>query len=249
MTQTLPELTILERDAFIRAGIDLLILSEAVVEHDNLRFHCLPKRAGQARLVNLLAWQLGDGVEVLDGAAIHADQVVHIATHRVMNGQLGHTDPFAMLAGEAVASASDIYLLGCLAAAGEETDFLADTLESFAMYCELYSPDGEQALERLLIDVRHQPFQTMAHLAQYLFASCTDLWCAHALENTIQAVSALADHPYYPLIHHYNATNWVLNTRHMQGAPNHRQRAQDTLNRLFRSEENFLNLYRDHCVK
>ena len=203
---TLEEMAVVEEDAFRRAGLDLLGHSRRMLK--DLRIARVPEGRGIARLVNLLQWDVGEHMEYLDGEVVAADQVVHFAMHHIWDQKLGSDHPLKMLFAECMASASDIYLVGKLSHAGEETDFLADTLESFGSYFEMYS--SEEELEELVIQVVEEPFETMIEAARYLFelGSCL-------LEQVIDMDKLILfqDHLFYPLAHHYNISNWVLTIR------------------------------------
>lgn len=204
---TLQELEIFEQDAFKRADIKLLDLSLHLLKDH--RMAVIPHSTGLARLVNLLHWDASENLEYLDGEGVLADQIIHFAVHHVMNRFNQCNTAKGMLFAECMASAADVYLVGKLSQAGEETDFLQDTLESFSTYYEMYAVD-ETHLELMLSTILEQPFKAMMDLANYLFQFGSALLGAQPdLEKLIQ----LQEHFSYPLVHHYNISNWILTIR------------------------------------
>ena len=208
----LVDLDIYERDAYQRAGIELLNPVIDLLAQERVRAISFPRGRGIARLLNLLQWEADGGLEFIDGQGTHADQLIHLGLHRLCDHKLGSADPGAMLYAECLASASDIYLLGKLSLAGEETDFLADTLESFSSYYELYS-HHESHLEQLLSQLQNNPYTTMLAVADYLFQFCLCLLYPTNIEAVGRELETMADHVYQPLVHHYNTANWILTIR------------------------------------
>ena len=203
------DLDIFEKDAFERAGLAILTVAEHILAQSNTRFILLPESRGLARMVNLLQWQAGDHVEYLDGEGVFSDQVVHMAIHQALDREQGSATPHHMLFAEVLASASDMYLAGRLIQAGEETDFLADTLESLGSYYEMYaaSPDQLTAFLQRLSDT---PWETMVSLVDYLYTFCCPFLEKDRSIEHLSIPRSMEDHMFYPLVHHYNVTNWLL---------------------------------------
>jgi len=212
----LSRLPVYEADADKRACISLLPQARAILAANRTRAVIVP-RAGLARLLNLVHWDVATHLEYLDERAVYADQLCHFAAHQLIDALLGSRDPYALLFAEAFASALDFYLLGKLIQAGEETGFLIETIESFTTYYELY--DSEDQLELVLTRTGEAPFTLMAEVADYLF-QCAILLMSKADPGEImQALGWLAEGPLYPLVHHYNVSNWVLAIRVRCPAP------------------------------
>ena len=169
----------------------------------------IPGGIGLARLVNLVHWEVANQVEYLDEECVAADQLVHIAAHQVVAEILGSHHPHALLQAETFASALDLYLLGKLILAGEETDFLIETIESYASYCDLYG-QGPAQLESLLRRIQTSPFVSLVEAATYLFQCTETLLENNDIGQATQRLGQLARDPLYPLVHHYNIANWVL---------------------------------------
>jgi len=199
-----------EADAFRRAGIDLLDRAMALLRRDNLRLTLLPQGRGLARLLNLTHWSAAARREWVDGEDVCADQVIHFATHRLCDERLGSADPRAALFAECVASAMDLYLCGKLARAGEETEFLTETLESYGYYYEIYA-GAEGDFERLLTAMQGSPWAAAKALADYLYAVAAPLLTADTGgETALAELTPMTDDHRWPLVHHYHVANWVL---------------------------------------
>ena len=211
-TRDLLTLPVREAEAFTRAGIKLLPKARAVLAANRTRAIVIPGGTGMARLINLAHWQVDHHLEYLDEAAVNADQLIHFAAHQVMACVLGCEDAHALLLAETFASALDLFLLGKLIGAGEETEFLVETVESFGAYCDLYGK-GPVQLEALLTRIRDDPFASMAAAADYLYRVAEILLTSQVVAETAAGLAALASDPLYPLIHHYNVVNWVLAIR------------------------------------
>ena len=232
----LEELEIAEADAFDRAGIDLLASCQGLLK--NLSIVCLPEGRGLARLVNLLQWDVGQQREYLDGDIVAADQVVHFALHQIWDKKIGSAHPHTMLFAECMASASDLYLLGRLSQAGEETDFLMDTLESFGSYYEMYGT--EEQLEELVTRIVEAPFETMIEAAAYLY----HLGCRLLEPSTdMGALLEFQDHLMYPLAHHYNISNWILTIRNRLPQNPAPLDPAEVMDHLPRTEKDWLQLF------
>lgn len=209
-TLSLQQLTILEADAFEAADITLLDTCKTRIAGET-RFCLTESDPGPARLMNLIAWEADAGIEFLDEESVFADQIVHMGLHHWVHEETGSRSAADVLFGEALASGVDLYLVGKLAAAGEETEFLSDTLASFADFFEMYT--GETAsLEALVEDAVEDPFQTMLLLVRFLYQAGSAMLCSDIEQGITQLKSALAG-PLGPLAHHYNLANWVLHIR------------------------------------
>lgn len=205
--QPIEELPVLERDAFLEAGIDLLTYCERVLRAKKVGAVVLDSAPGVARIINLLSWSVNDRREYLDQPEVFADQVIHFAAHQVVAEVWGAETPASMLFAEAVASACDLYCLGKLSAAGVETEFMADTLASFADYYEQYAAeeeDYESVLERLL----EGPHEAMAELAEFLYDTGAQLCRAKDEAEMAEVLIPLADEIWYPMLFHYQVVHW-----------------------------------------
>ncbi|MDJ0842186.1 MAG: hypothetical protein QNK37_37140 [Acidobacteriota bacterium] len=201
-----------DRKDFEKAGIQLFQHCYDLLAAKGLRVVAFKAGHGRARLANLLSWQVDECLEYLDGDDLTTDQVVHFGLHQFAHHRLGSKHPHAVLFAETLASSADIYLLGKLAQAGMEPDFIHETLESFGFYYETYGDDAGH-MEQLLSDLTTDPFGAMVTVGNYLFNFCTPLLYPASSDEPANILAVLQPHAYYPLVHHYNVTNWVLAIR------------------------------------
>lgn len=209
---SIDRLPIVETDNYRRADIRLLECSIELLRAHRVAFVAMENGNGLARLVNLLFWRAGERREYVDGSALYADQVIHLALHQLVDTLVSRSHPRGSLFAECLASASDVYLLGKLMGGGEETDFLRDTLASFGTYYEMYA-HGEGDLERIIRQLRDDPFAAMTGLASFLEFFCLTLLESDTGEEARQKLLPLTTHRFYPLVHHYHTANWVLSLR------------------------------------
>ncbi len=208
----LDQIDIYDRDIYESIDLTLFNLAVGIVERNRTRFTTFPNSKGVARIINLLEWQSHAYHEYLDGEGIFVDQVVHIALHQAVDELSGGRHPESALLAEAYASASDLYLLGKLSQAGVECDFVVETLESLGSYYEMYA-DGDNAMSRLLEQLLIDPYQTMVDVAHYLMQFCQPLLYSCSLPEVMDEIQRLETDLFYPLVHHYNTTNWILTIR------------------------------------
>ncbi len=231
------ELVIEDEADYRAAGLGrLLALSCGFLERAGVRFGVMPEGRGTARLASLLSWQVAERLELLDEACVASDQLVHFALHQMVDRRLGHDDPYAVLLAETIASASDLYLLGKLAATDREPAFLVDTMESFSAWFELYAGDPDD-LERLLASTVADPYAAMRSLCRYLLAATAPLLYPRDERSVTDTLTKAARDRAYPLLHHYNTTNWVLSIRARYPRPAAPAEAVDLLAALPESEE------------
>ena len=108
-----------------------------------------------------------------------------------------------------LASAVDVYAVGKLSQAGEETDFLHDSLESFGYYYDQYAA-REHHLQDLMAAILAFPFETMIKLARFLYGFGRLLLDEKIRPSSLAAMLPLENDMFYPLVHHYQMTNWIL---------------------------------------
>ena len=234
----LSDLAIDEADAFRRAGIDLLDAALPLLK--NHRFIVTPGK-GLARLADLLNWRAGALCEHIDRRGVSADQVIHFAIHHVLDQNLEENHPGAVLLAECLASASDLYLLGKLSQAGEETAFLSDTIESMCSYYEMYAAEPDH-LEQFFAAFLENPFETMVETACFLFHFGAAFLKS---EPDLAVLTRFSENARYPLVHHYNLTNWILTIR--ARFPDHKTENLDyspERMKFLADESSFLELFR-----
>lgn len=246
MSHNYRDLPIYEADSFTAAKIDLLEHSLNLLEKRDVKVEILQDGRGSARLLNLLQWDLQAATETIDGDGPIADQVIHAAMHHFSDACFGSDTAQTMLFGECLASAIDFYLLGKILAARIETDFVIDTIDSLASYYEQYG-DPEQ-LQTILETASAEPYPTFIQIASYLYQAVAPLLNARDPHTISQHLLKAQDHPYWPLLHHYNIGNWVLTLRarfqNPQDTPfDHRAAIGD----LGNTEVEFLEVFVNHC--
>ncbi len=73
--------------------------------------------------------------------------------------------------------------------------------------------DGENAMSRLLEQLLIDPYQTMVDVANYLMQFCQPLLYSCSLPEVMDEIQRMESDLFYPLVHHYNTTNWILTLR------------------------------------
>jgi len=202
-----------DRDAYGKVALDgLLEAASATLDRAGVRVVVTERGRGTARLANLLCWQVQANLELADDAVLSGDQIIHFALHHLADQQMGHEDPRALLFAETLASSADILLLGSLASLEPEPDFVVETMESFAYYYDLYA-GSEEVLARVLTRIVDDPFAMMRAVCLFLYAAAEPLLSASDLATTLSHLDRLVEDDLYPLVHHYNMTNWILAIR------------------------------------
>ncbi len=173
-------------------------------------------RADRALLLNLTFWAADAGGDILPGRRLDADVVAHVAWHHLAARALAvpgrPLSVDALLVGEAIASAFDVYLVGRLLGHAPESSFLETQVPAMAETAEaagLCAEDFQRLLERVASD----PDRAFGELYALLFdvtralLACDDAALAQA------ALGGFAAHPLVPLLHRYELSNWVLYAR------------------------------------
>lgn len=207
----LDALQLIDADIYTRAAIPLLEPAKTLLKRKNVQAAVLEGQVGRARLVNLLAWDPSDHLEYLDNNSIEADQVLHFAMHQLAEHTWGSARAVDLITAEALASAVDIYLLGKLAEAGEEPGFLIDTLDSWGFFYEQYA--DEDRLKQLLQNMIDDPFASFQRLTRFLIKATLPLLRLNDGTALSKHLAECEAEDFYPLLHHYNVTNWVLAVR------------------------------------
>ncbi|NUP04992.1 MAG: hypothetical protein HOW73_02910 [Polyangiaceae bacterium] len=164
----------------------------------------------RAVLLNLLFWEPGT-TDVLSSRCIDADVVMHVAWHELANRNLPACVE-AHLLGESIASAFDLYLIGRLLGHSPSSTFLESQVVRMS---EAASDEGldEDAFQTLLTGVSKEPERAFELLRELLFDASRALLPAATPEQGLRALEAFDDHPYRPLLHHYEISSWVMRSR------------------------------------
>jgi hypothetical protein len=217
---TLDQLTIDDEASF--KGVAIYQRLKEVLRKSEHRFKVagVGENASWDRVLflNLTFWNSADDASVLCDDHIAPDEIAHTALHHVVGGQLarvsapGAPSPAALLFSEAIASAIDLYFVGRLLRIAPDSEFITSQVPIMAEAAEQAGLD-EGGFSRLLEGITKAPeraFEDMRALlvdAGTALLACADAEAAHA------ALERFAGHPYAPLIHHFQLSNWILYTR------------------------------------
>jgi hypothetical protein len=209
----LTALRIVDVADYRRARLDLAFRLVDGLRAARVRFLVPARPASWDRVafLNLTFWT-ADAGELMPSREVTMDTLCHVAWHQLARRHLGASAREASLAGEAVASAFDLYLVGRLLRAAPRARYLHEQVPRMA---ERAAEAGvhARAFERWLERVATAPEWAFGQLRALLYdAACTLAAC----RDTGAAARALARfdrHPFAPLLHHYELSNWILHTR------------------------------------
>lgn len=169
--------------------------------------------------LNLTWWNAGDPSDVLVDDTIDADVIAHAAWHHAARKALATTGAptaVALLLGESIASAFDLYAAGRLLRAAKRTDYLdaqVTALSAAALDAGL-EPD---ALGALLADVASDPERAFVDLQGLLFDVSRALYACPDVDAATTALDAYAGHRFACFLHHFELATWVLFARAYAG--------------------------------
>ena len=177
---SLSELVIEDEEAL--ASVPLYPRLKAALAAAGHRF-LLPARHTElswdrALFLNLTYWSGAAAADILCQGSLPADVVTHVAWHRVVAHGLSQTLASeargAMLFGEAVASAFDLYLVGTLLRYAPESDFITTQVPAMS---EAAANAGlsESDIGLLLEDITDEPIGAFSELRTLLFDVSTAL--------------------------------------------------------------------------
>src|SRR5262249_26071106 len=118
----------------------------------------------------------------------------------------------ALLLGESIASAFDLYLVGRLLGHAPDAEFLQTQVPAMAEVAESAGLP-EEAFERLLQEVSDDPDRAFEDLRQLLFDAGTALAASAGVDAAALALERFDTHRFAALIHHYELSNWILYAR------------------------------------
>jgi hypothetical protein len=166
--------------------------------------------------LNLTFWNAAEPNDVLPQATIPADVVAHVGWHHLARLALGRGGASlgadALLLGESIASAFDLYLVGRLLGHAPESSFLETQVPAMADAAEAAGL-SEEGFEALLEGVAADPERSFAELRELLFDASTALVRARGVDHAAEVLAALDGRRLAPLLHHYELSNWVLYAR------------------------------------
>ena len=217
---TLQDLDCEDEAAFRPIGLYALL--KQVLRKADYRFQLMPKTAprwGHALVLNLGFWRPTGGGDVLVDEVVPADVICHIAWHQLAGAHLADGElPLAaeaLLLGEAIASAFDLYLVGRLMDRAPECGFIATQLPALADAAELAGVDAD-AFAKLLDGVRADPEAAFESLRQLLYQTSVGLLAATDADAALAVLLRADDHRFGCLLHHYEIANWL---QHARAAP------------------------------
>lgn len=218
--RTLDELAILDERSF--ALVPIYGHLKAILREDGYVFRVLP-RGGSARwdralFLNLTYWG-GLGGDVLESRRVAADVITHAAWHHLAARAFAGGPPSAeaLLLGESIASAFDVYLVGHLLRHAPRSSFLETQVPAMAEAASAAGLGG-RAFETLLRGIAADPERSFADLRRLLYDATKALVACKDASQGMAALARFDAHRFGPLLHHYELSNWVLHTRaHAKG--------------------------------
>jgi hypothetical protein len=222
LTLALDEIAIEDERSFRHVGLyaDL----KEILRRDAYRVRVLPEalagRWDRALFLNLTYWGADGGGDVLDAKTVPADVVAHMGWHHLSARAFGRDAPSAdaLLLGEAIASAFDVYLVGRLLGHSPDSSFLATQVPAIAEAAQAAGLSDE-AFEAVLEDIARDPEKAFEDLRALLVDATRELLACRSADDAVLALEAFEKHRFGPLLHRYELSNWVLGTRANVAAP------------------------------
>jgi hypothetical protein len=185
-------------------------------------FRVLPKqdtgRWDRAVTLNLTFWSADAGGDILVDNSIAPDVVAHVAWHHlaskafsvIAHGRAPSAD--ALILGESIASAFDVYLVGKLIRVAPDAAFLETQIAAMS---ETASAAGmsERAFEKMLMEMSENPERAFEDLRCLLFDVTTALLVCSTAAEALKVFHVHRKHRFAALLHRYELSNWVLYTR------------------------------------
>jgi hypothetical protein len=224
VVKTIDELVVDDEASFRHVALyaDL----KQILRRDSYSFRVLPPgsagRWDRALLLNLTFWASVEGGDVLVDDHIAADVVAHVAWHHLATRALrarasptraaGRPTAEALLLGEGIASAFDVYLVGRLLGHAPRSTFLLTQVPAMAAAAEVAGLSAA-GFEGLLERIAGDPERAFEDLRELLWdATAALIRCATAAD-ALAALARFDGHPFAPLLHRHELSNWVLYAR------------------------------------
>lgn len=216
--RTIEQLTILDESSF--AHVALYADLKEILRRDRYCFRILPAAAARwdrALLLNLTFWGVQGGGDVLVDDFIDADVITHAAWHHLAARALrsddsGAQSAEALLLGEAIASAFDVYLVGRLLGRASGSSFLDSQVPAMAETAEAAGL-APKDFEVLLKNIAADPERAFADLRTLLFDASTALLHCTDTSAGLAALEQVQNHRFAPLLHRFELSTWVLFAR------------------------------------
>jgi hypothetical protein len=167
--------------------------------------------------LNLTYWGGPESGDVLGERSLPADVVAHIAWHHLAASAVlrdgdaadARPTPRALLFGESIASAYDLFLLGHLIERAPQSDFVVSQTPIIAEVAEGAGVSSHE-FERLLEGISRAPAQAFEDLRALLLDAATALLAAPSAPAAQMVLEGFAQHRFACLLHHYQLSNWIL---------------------------------------
>lgn len=156
--------------------------------------------------------------DVLTSGVMPADVVAHAAWHHAAAVAFGPaaTHAHEQLLAEAVASAFDLYLVGRLLGHAPDSAFLETQVPAMSEVAHAAGAD-EAWFESMLESVAADPEGAFEDLRTLLYECAVALLSVQGAEAADEVLQGWSNHRFYPLLHHYELSSWLLATRGKPG--------------------------------
>lgn len=219
---TVDELHIDDERSFRHVGLYEEL--KQALRRDGYRFRVPEKGArvswDRALFLNLTFWDADEQGDVLVDDHLDADVVTHVAWHHLTRKALAGTalSAEALILGESIASAFDLYLVGRLLGHAPDARFLETQVPSMAEVTEAAGLP-EEGFEALLGEVSADPDRAFEDLRQLLFDATVALVGCAGVTEAAEVLERFEAHRFAKLLHHYELSNWILSARmHARGS-------------------------------
>ncbi len=221
--RTIDDLVIDDESSFAHVGLyaDL----KEILRRDRYEFRLLPKSAkprwDRALFLNLTFWGSRPEGDVLVNDHIAADVVAHVAWHHLAaralapsraSGRGGRQSFAALVLGEAIASAFDVYLVGRLLGHAPRSSFLETQVAAMAETARAAGM-SERRFQALIEAVAREPERAFEDLRQVLCDATHALRACSTADAALSALASFDGHRFGALLHRYELSNWLLYAR------------------------------------
>jgi hypothetical protein len=165
------------------------------------------------------------GADVLSDRSVPADVIAHMAWHHLVSRHLagpnagepgdGRAAPptaAALLFGESIASAFDLYLVGRMLPSAPDSDFITSQVPILSE-CAQEAGLSDARFAALLDDVTREPERAFEDMRTLLLDATTALLRCRDADQAQLTLEGFAGHRFEPLLHHYQLSNWILYAR------------------------------------
>ncbi len=166
-----------------------------------------------ARQSNLLNWHPGDAHELLRSDAAGADELCHLAVHKLIFGALDRPEDWrSWLFAEAAASATDVLVLGALLNARCDSAFVPMQVEVLQVCWDDAGRD-EDALAAALLILAADPVAVWREVVALIEDHVTEQRGLIDVRASAAAFALRVAEPWGPLLLHFQTAWWVAAVR------------------------------------